>query len=71
MKKYKLNKRGVILYLAIYLIIIALLDVFAKYSITHNSNLTDIHILTLNTITLFSKLFAIEVYKMLKNYRFN
>ena len=71
MKKYKLNKKGIIVYLVVYLISITLLDILAKYSITHNSNLTEIHILTINTITLFCKLFTIEVYKMLKNYRFN
>lgn len=71
MKKYKLNKRGIIFYLATYIIVITLLDILAKYSITHNSNLTEIHAFTLNVITLFSKLFTIEVYKMLKNYRFN
>ena len=69
--KRRLNKKGIIVYLVIYLIIITLLDMFAKYSIIHNSNLTEVHILTLNTITLFSKLFTIEVYRMLKEYRFN
>lgn len=71
MKKYKLNKKGIILYLTIYIIVITLLDILAKYSIAHNSNLTDIHVLVINTMTLFSKLFTIEVYEILKAYRFN
>lgn len=70
MKKYKLNKRGIIVYLATYIIVITLLDIFTKYSITHNSNLTEIHAFTLNTITLFSKLFTLYYYKMLKDYTF-
>lgn len=71
MKKYKLNKKGTILYLTIYIIAITLLDILAKYSIAHNNNLTDIHILIINTMTLFSKLFTIEFYEILKAYRFN
>lgn len=68
--KRRLNRKGIIVYLAVYLIIITLLDILAKYSITHNIHLTEIHTFTLNIITLFSKLFTIYYYKMLKNYTF-
>ena len=70
MKKYKLNKIGVIVYLIKYILIITLLDILFKYSITHNSNLTEFHVYIMNTITLFSKLFTIYYYMILKDYTF-
>ena len=68
--KRRLNKKGIIVYMLIYILVITLLDILCKYSIAHNNNLTPIHIYIMNIVTLFSKLFTLYYYKMLKDYTF-
>lgn len=70
MKKYRLNKLGIIVYLIKYILFIMLLDILAKHSITHNNNLTEFHIYIINIVTLSSKLFTICYYMILKDYTF-